>query len=387
MPEFDFAGLDKYLAGSPLAVVVAERDARTSTFTGHALELDAGTVESFRAEALKHVRGLAGRELLDHQEQTLLAETQASVSDPDVLAPGLIEELKRAAKQRPGQEGDPLPDRIRMYALVAADGDKAAILLRRQNPVRHLSSGITRLLFGSRLEDAPPVFVYDGRFDLVVWGGKVLIVADTALDALFEDDRLRKDQTKRAATALSRHVRAEDAGKVASLGDDASIGAKLRKMWKAGIFDQVDVAALPRVIGEFDLDLEVENGKLVIPTGRRRVWELLALIEDAFVRGAASNGRYRANSKFAWLQRIVTGIRVRKSKPTELLGSGGWSPVAIEDAADDVLHRKIQYVVRDGEDLRPLVIAPADSGDGVVLSVPVEGGDTLISDLTISKGR
>ena len=78
MAEFDFDGLTEFLAGGGLAVVVAERDTRTSSFKGHALELDADTVEAFRGEAIKHVRGLASRELLEHQEQTLLATTQDS---------------------------------------------------------------------------------------------------------------------------------------------------------------------------------------------------------------------------------------------------------------------------------------------------------------------
>jgi hypothetical protein len=381
MAEFDFSGLLEFLAGVPFDIVVAERDQRGGRFAGRVLELDVGTIESFRAEALKYLLGLEARELLDHQELTLLSDTQASVTGIDILEPGLLDELHRAAGTRPGAEGDPVPERIRLYALVAGEeGGHRAVLLRRQNPVRHLRSGITRLLFHSRLEEAPPVFVYDGRFDLVVWDGRVLIAADNALDSLFEDEQLRRAQTGEAVAALGRHVRSADWDRLKDLEGDRAMGAKVRKLWKAGVFDEVDLAALPRVIREFDLDLELEDGRLVLPVGRRRQWEMLALVEEGFVLGAATSRRYRANSKFVWTQRIVQSVRFRGATPTDLIGPGPWSPVRVEDAADDVIHRKIVYRVRDGEELRALLIAPNDD-DGWTISIPGPGGDELLDAL------
>lgn len=86
------------------------------------------------------------------------------------------------------------------------------MLIRRQNPVRHLRRNVvTRLLIGSRLAEAPPIFVYDGQFDLVVWRDAVLITRDTALDSVFLTQELRERQTREAAAALAGSLRPADA--------------------------------------------------------------------------------------------------------------------------------------------------------------------------------
>lgn len=378
MSEFDFPGLLEYLAGVDFTIVVAERDARGGDFEARSLEIDERTLELFRVEALKHIRSLSARELLDHRESTLLAETEASVTDRGILDPQILDVLIQAANRRPGAEGDPVPDRIRLYALVALDTRRTALLLRRQNPVRHLRGGVTRILFGSRLDEARPVFVYDGRFDVLVWNNEVLVAADNALDALFEDERLRRQQTDQAMAALARHVRSADAGLLRTVADDGAMAAKLRKMWKAGVFESVDPSQLAQVIDQFELDVQLEDGKLVLPAARTPRWELLALVEDAFVWGAASRRPYRANSKFGWSRRIVTGVRREGGRITTFLGRGAWSPVSIEDAADDQVHRKISYVIHGPESLRPLVIKPgADEGEYEASVLGAEGNDLL----------
>jgi hypothetical protein len=171
----------------------------------------------------------------------------------------------------------------------------------------------------------------DGEFDLVVWRDTVLVTRDTSLDAVFLTAELRERQTQEAATALAGALRPEDSTALqGALAADGPFAAKLPKVHRAGHFDRVDPAAWQPTIDDFEPGLRVEDGRLALPSQRRGRWHLLYLIEDGFVRGAATGAKYRSNSQRVWARRRVTSAGVDDGRVTSLAGAGVWSPRSAE---------------------------------------------------------
>jgi hypothetical protein len=353
MPDgFDFQGLREHIAQAGLQLVVAER-VGSNPYAGFALDADNDLIEQVRTDAIDWLNGVETSRLpVPYGENTLLAEHEVATSDAAILDEDLLTTLEAAAMDRPRPDAAPEPRLIRLYALVSVGGDRA-MLIRRQNPVRHLGRGVlfTRILVRNRLTDAGPVFVYDGQFDLVVWRDAVLITRDTALDAVFLTDELRERQTGEAATALAGSLRPGDAAALnAAIAADRPFATKLRKIYRGGHFDRVDPAGWEPTIRDFALGLSVEHGRLALPDRRRGRWELLSLIEDGFVRGAATGAKYRTNSQQVWERRRVTGVAVANGRVTSLAGTSEWSPRSASDAIEDIRRRRAEYVVEaDGE--------------------------------------
>lgn len=381
MPDdFDFEALRELLAGAGLQLVVAER-AGSNPYSGFALDAGDELIESVRADAIAWLNGVeSSRVPVPYDENTLLAEHEVATSDVDVIDQQLLDTLQASAEDRPRPDAAPEPKLIRLYALVAVGGDRA-MFIRRQNPVRHLGRGIvfTRILLGSRLTDAGPVFVYDGQFDLVVWRDAVLITRDTALDAVFLTEELRERQTREAATALAGSLWPGDAPALdAAIAADRPFATKLRKIHRAGNFDRVDPAGWEPTIRDFELGLHVEGGRLALPDRRPGRWELLSLIEDGFVRGAASGAKYRSNSQRVWERRRIAEVGIEDGRVRSLAGVGPWSPRSASEAIEDIRGRRAEYVIEaDGELHVVQVGADADgeflyAGDGsnLLLAMP-----------------
>lgn len=379
--EFDFDGLRVHLDTADLQLVVAEREGATA-YAGTALDAGDALIEELRADAMAWLAKVATARLpVQYDENTLLADHEVAISEAEIVEPQLIEVLETAARDRPGPDAGPEPRLIRLYALVSVGGERA-LFIRRQNPVRHLGRGvITRLLVRNRLTEAPPIFVYDGEFDLVVWQDTVLVTRDTSLDAVFLTAELRERQTREAATALAGTLRSEDAPTLQTvLAADAPFAAKLRKVHRTGHFDRVDPASWQPTITDFELGLRVEDGRLTLPAQRRGRWELIYLIEDGFVRGAATGAKYRSNSQRVWERRRVTSVGVDNGRVTSLAGAGAWSPRSASEAVEDIRGHRAEYVVEAGVELHIVQVGEdADgeylfAGDGPNLLLALSGG-------------
>lgn len=368
MPDdFDFDGLREHIAGADLQLVVAER-VSSDPYTGLALDAGEDLIEELRVDTIDWLDGIESKRLpVPYDENTLLAEHEVATSDIDVVDEQLVATLQAAAEDRPRPDAAPEPHLIRVYALVSVGGDRA-MFVRRQNPVRHLRRNVvTRLLLGSRLAEAPPIFVYDGQFDLVVWRDGVLIMRDTALDSVFLTEELRERQTRDAATALAGALRPGDAAALdAALAADRPFATKLRKIHRAGHFDRVDPDGWEPTIRDFELGLRVEGGRLALPDRRSGRWILLSLIEDGFVRGAATGAKYRSNSQRVWERRRVTSVGIEDGRVRSLAGPGPWSPRSAAEAIEDIHGRRAEYVVEAEGDLHVIYVAADEDGELLV---------------------
>jgi hypothetical protein len=377
MPDgFDFDGLREHVAGADLQLVVAER-VGSDPYTGLALDAGEDLIEQVRTDTIDWLDGIESKRLtVPYDENTLLAEHEVATSDIEVVDEQLVATLQAAAEDRPRPDAAPEPQLIRVYALVSVGGDRG-MFIRRQNPVRHLRRNVvTRLLLGSRLAEAPPIFVYDGQFDLVVWRDAVLITRDTALDSVFLTEELRERQTREAANALAGSLRPGDAAALdAALAADRPFATKLRKIHRAGHFDRVDPGGWEPTIRDFELGLRVEDGRLALPDRRNGRWILLSLIEDGFVRGAATGAKYRSNSQRVWERRRVTAVGVENSRVLSLSGRGPWSPRSDAEAIEDIHGRRAEYVVEADGELHVVYVAPDEDGE---LLVAGEGSNLLL---------
>jgi hypothetical protein len=377
MPDdFDFDGLREHIAGADLQLVVAER-VGSDPYTGLALDAGEDLIEEVRVDTIDWLDGIESKRLpVPYDENTLLAEHEVATSDIDVIDEQLVATLQAAAEDRPRPDAAPEPHLIRVYALVSVGGDRA-MFVRRQNPVRHLRRNVvTRLLLGSRLAEAPPIFVYDGQFDLVVWRDAVLIMRDTALDSVFLTEELRERQTRDAATALAGALRPGDAAALdAALAADRPFSTKLRKIHRAGHFDRVDPGGWEPTIRDFELGLRVEGGRLALPDRRSGRWILLSLIEDGFVRGAATGAKYRSNSQRVWERRRVTGVGIEDGRVRSLAGTGPWSPRSAAEVIEDIHGRRAEYVVEAEGELHAIYVAADEDGE---LLVAGEGSNLLV---------
>lgn len=365
MAEFDPAALRDYLESASVAVVVAERHQGQHPYRGYSLDLSEDLQADFRDRAIANLGDYEGSLLpVPYSENTLLSDEEYAVTDRSVLDPQLLDEILRAAAVSPDVDHPPTPDQLRLYAVVAQGSGHEALLIRRQNPVRHLARGVLTLqLSRSRLNRADPVFVYDADFDLVVFDDGVAIRSQPAFDAMFRDDAQRTEETQRALESMARFIEPSDSARLAAAAAaDSRYAAKLRRSLLAGVFEAVDLDAVRATISDFGLELQMGAGGVAFPRGRAARWELIYALEDAFVEGRATGRRYRANSKRPWQRRSVDQVRVQGSRVTTILGPGEWSPRSASDALGDLDTRKeIEYVARLADE--PALIEVHGHGD------------------------
>lgn len=347
---FEPAAVREFFEGARSAVVVAERDAAQRHYRAFALDVSDDLQAEFRDRAITSLRTYDDGLLpVPYDENTLLSDEEYAVTDSSVLDPALIAELERAGSVSPDQDHPPVPNRLRLYALVARSANHRALLIRQQNPVRHLTRDVlTMALSGSRLTRAEPTFVYDPNFDIVVFDNTVAIRNQRAFDTVFRDDAQRAEETRRAVNALGQYIRRADHTAVAdAAGADSLYAAKLRRSLISAVFDMVDMAAVRATADDFSLALTFEGDRAVFPRTRAGRWELLYVLEDDFVQGRATGRRYRANSKRDWARRSVDSARIEQGRVIELRGPGDWSPRTAAEAIDDIARRRrTEYVAQ-----------------------------------------
>jgi len=378
MPELDLDTLRDVVAGARIAVVVAERGGPREPIAAYALDLDQAITADFRDRAVATLADYADGLLpIPFEENTQLADHELGVADIELLDPTLVGELRRAARAQPDRDHEARPGRLRLYAVAATTDAHLGLLIRAQNPVRHLRPDhLTFRFLGGRLTRADPLFVYDAAFDLVVLDDVVGIRSQSALEALFMDPEVRDRDTETALGSVAPFIREIDHAELLGAATrDSRYSAKLRRMFRSGVFAAVDMAAIAQTIDEFYLELRVVNGRLAFPRTRSARWELVYALEDAYVTGRATGRRYQAPSKRAWVRRSIDRVSVVDGRVIEVSGPGNWSPRSAAAVIEDLrAQRPIEYVARldDG----PALVEAHPVGVGAELWIR---GDTPIT--------
>ncbi len=132
---------------------------------------------------------------------------------------------------------------------------------------------------------------------------------------------------------------------------------------RAGNFDWVDPAGWEPTIRDFALGLRVEGGRLALPDRRVGRWELLSLIEDGFVRGAATGAKYRTNSQRVWERRRVTEVGTADGRVRSLAGGGAWLPRSAAEVIEDIRGRRAEYVIEAGGELHIIQVGADADGE------------------------
>ena len=382
MADLELDRLRDWVAAGPIAVVVAERVSPRAPFTAYALDLDRGISTEFRDRALATLADYgAGLLPVPFEDNTQLAEHELGVADQDLLDPAVLDVLLAAARAQPQRDHEARPERLRMYAVASVTDEHSALLIRAQNPVRHLRPDHLTLRFlGGRLTHSDPLFVYDASFDLLVFDGAVGVRSQNALEILFMDPDRRDRETADALASAASFVQAADHATLSDAANrDSRYAAKLRRMFRSGVFETVDLAAVAKTIEDFNLELRMVDGKLAFPTRRSARWELIYVLEDAFVYGQATGRRYQAPAKRAWTRRSIDGVTVENGVVTSVHGPGSWSPrTAAEVLGDMRARRRVEYVARLDEGPSLVEIRPL--GGSEVLWVP---GDSPLTNRLI----
>lgn len=369
MADLAIQALREWVAAGPIAVVVAERAGPREPFTAYPLDLDQSIEAEFRDRALSTLADYdAGLLAVPFEDNTQLAEHELGLADLEILDPTLLGALTRAARSQPQRDHEPRPERLRLYAVASVTDEHSALLIRAQNPVRHLRPDHLTLRFlGGRLTRSDPLFVYDASFDLLVFDGAVGVRSQTALEALFMDPERRDRETQDAVVSIAGFIRVADhTGLAEAVGRDSRYAAKLRRMYRSGVFETVDIAAVARTIDEFNLELRIVDGRLGFPASRSARWELVYALEDAYLLGPATGRRYQASAKRAWMRRSIDGVSVENGVVIAVRGPGAWSPRASADVIADMrARRRIEYVARLDDGPR-LVESRAMGGTNIV---------------------
>lgn len=370
MPDLDLAALRTLVLGGNIAVVVAERAGPREPFQAYSLDLAQGLSEDFRDRAIATLSGYENLVAVPFEENTQLGDHELGMSDRTVVDATLLGLLERAARGQPDVDRDFRPDRLRLYAVAATTGAHVGLLIRAQNPVRHLRPDhLTFRFLRGRLTRADPIFVYDATFDLLVYDDVVAVLSQSALEAVFMDPERRERDNATALVAVAGFIRDIDHAALAEVaGRDSRYATKLRRMYRSGVFETVDMSAIVTTIAEFNLELQVVDGRISFPQRLAARWELLYALEDAYVFGRATGRPYLASAKRFWQRRSIDSVTISNGQVAEVRGPGDWSPRPASRVIADLRARKrIEYVARLDDGPAPVGAQPF--GDGEVLWV------------------
>jgi hypothetical protein len=380
MPDLDLVALRNLVSGGDIAVLVAERAGPGEPFRAYSLDLGDDLSGDFRDRAIATLAGYENLVPVPFEENTQLGDHELGMADRDIVDIALLDLLERAARAQPETDHDARPERLRLYAVAATTRDHVGLLIRAQNPVRHLRPDHLTLRFlRGRLTRADPLFVYDATFDLLVHDDAVAIRSQSALEAVFIDPERREQDTATALVAVAGFIREIDHAALAEVaGRDSRYATKLRRMYRSAVFETVDMTAIVTTIAEFNLELRVIDGRISFPQRLAARWELLYALEDAYVFGRATGRPYLASAKRFWQRRSVDHVTLINGRVTEVDGPGDWSPLPAAGVIADLrARRRIEYIARLDDGPAPVEIR--QFGDAQVLWVA--GADDLTNRL------
>jgi len=348
--------------------------------------VDQEIATDFRDRALATLAEYAAGLLpVPFEDNTQLAAHELGLAGQDLLDPTVLGTLLDAARNQPQRDHEPRPERLRLCAVASVTDEHSALLVRAQNPVRHLRPDHLTLRFlGGRLTRSDPLFVYDASFDLLVFDGAVGVRNQTALEALFIDPERRVRETQDAVVSAAALVRPADHAALAeTVNRDSRYAAKLRRMYRSGVLETVNMAAVARTVDDFNLELRMVDSRLGAPTSRGARWEFVYALEDAYLLGQSTGRRYQASAKRAWTRRSFDEVSVENGVVTYVRGPGTWSPRNAADVLGDRRARRpIECIAR--LDDAPALVETRSMAGAEILWVP---GDSPLTNRLLELAR
>jgi len=220
----------------------------------------------------------------------------ADVALPDIL--GRASSLERLSAQG-------LPAGFLLYAAVVGDNpaDRHAFV-RKANPRSAVRPGKIITAFGDRLRHVTePLLILDDHFDLVMGGGGVAVLNQSAFEQLFRD-------TDRLLRRFPKYV--DSLGHALPIDGDAAkrltvlcmerplLGKKLRAVYENGFLKRglFSIKALQEEARRQGVDTRaIIRGDRIIIEDADQVGTLLKLLNEDLTTGAFSKQRYEVDSK------------------------------------------------------------------------------------------
>ena len=199
------------------------------------------------------------------------------------------------------RESDEVIDNLRFYATVVQNKSKQAIFFRAFSPKNELTrSGFTALAFRgdayNHVEEK--VFLFDDKVDCFAFEGYLFILDITRFRRIFGYFQVLIDKADKTIDQVSLNIPIEglDEFKNMCKGNPLML-SKLARIARKPYIDHLTMSDILRTIKEFELPIEVRDGKLVFDSNPKKRWLILTLLDDDHLGSSMTNMKYRSNSK------------------------------------------------------------------------------------------
>jgi len=214
----------------------------------------------------------------------------------DFRLPAHIEEAMVAPLEVP--HFDPTRELGKVKALFHVDVDGNVFFQCWRNVVT-LTTKLWFLLHGDTFDvEGRPPLVIDRKVDAVFHEGNLLFVSYGNTAAMIDLLEYVSEATNDDIAGFVSHPLLRGNAEEIVAACSKSHRKQIRQLVQSGALsnNSVNIADLESKAREVDCDIEIQDGRLVIPCGGRSLTDLLRFLTDRYYRGPVSGRTYYANS-------------------------------------------------------------------------------------------
>ncbi|MFG1277474.1 Kiwa anti-phage protein KwaB-like domain-containing protein [Xanthobacter autotrophicus] len=182
---------------------------------------------------------------------------------------------------------------------LAPDGSLRRVLIQSFSAQQILSRKHALLLDGNTFKQlTEPAFSLSNKLVAIIEGGKIKFKSFNNLKKIFDIVHLYTEATDAEIDAFCQHDRVVVADPVALKSSADQIMRKLiHSIHNNDILSRHEADAISAKAAAVGLDIEVRDGKIVLPTDKAKLKLVFRFLDDALYEGPLSELRYQANSK------------------------------------------------------------------------------------------
>jgi hypothetical protein len=181
----------------------------------------------------------------------------------------------------------------------APPGGHPRVLLQNFSAQQILNRRFTFLQDGNSFKElTESAFALGSALTAVIEGGKIKFKSFHNLRKIFDLSTFYQEATDEQLDVFCGHANL-DVGDVPQFRTtaDQTIRKLVHTISKSGALDQHDVQTISEKAAALGLHLDLNEGRLVMPTGRRDIKILLRFLDDGVYEASLSQVRYQTNSK------------------------------------------------------------------------------------------
>lgn len=225
----------------------------------------------------------------------------------EVLTLPLTPEMQELAEQiRQGAIGrdvyDPAarpPDELRTLAWAVEQGQNPPILLQNFTRAQALNRRTTLWFDGetfSSLQD--PALLIGTKIDAVIQAGTILFKKFGVLKQMFDLTAIYREATNNDIIQFAGHARVQvdDIDELCRLAN-VTVRKLIYSVANSGILDQLTANEVHARADANDINIAVNNGRIVLPAERRELTTVLKFLDHSIYRSPLTDDRWMANSR------------------------------------------------------------------------------------------